>query len=158
MNKAVRTRRLKTLYQVMGGIPASVINMDNWRNDQFCGNPDDTELIDSAKTSPGCGTTACALGWACAYPTFKRAGLQWGKYRQAPQYDDKTNFEAGAAFFGITEGQAEALFSPTYGSNVLQGNHKKTFLKRLRNLMVDLEIITEERSLELWAEEALETE
>jgi len=157
MNKAVRTRRLKTLYQVMGGIPNSVINMDNWRNDQFCGNPSDETLIDAAKTDPGCGTTACALGWACAYPTFKRAGLRWGKYGLAPQYKDKTDFEAGAAFFGITEGEAEALFSPTY-ANYSSVSHKKVFLGRLRELMVDLEIITATRSIELSREEDREEE
>jgi hypothetical protein len=157
MQKHVRDNRLKTLYQVIGGIPSAVIDMDSWRNNANFGDPDDKELIKSAKSERNCGTTACALGWACAYPTFKRAGLRWDTWMSTPAYKNETDFAGGGLFFGITEGQAEALFSPTYGLGLDKRTEQKyVFLKRLRRLMVDLEIITPERSLELEAEENAE--
>jgi hypothetical protein len=67
-----------------------------------------------------CGTTACAIGWACAMPEFRKMGLRilrsesrfspgfyvprGGSHREAPS--------AGTAIFSLTETEWDYLFMP----------------------------------------------
>lgn len=65
-----------------------------------------------------CGTAACALGWATAIPTFKRAGLKLVPGLVKLDHKDGTcesGFDAGASFFGITLEESDYLFSPSDG-------------------------------------------
>lgn len=65
-----------------------------------------------------CGTTACAMGWACMIPAFKRAGLT---VRLALAYGIERitfkgqagAFDAAEALFDLTEAEAVYLFSPS---------------------------------------------
>ena len=61
-----------------------------------------------------CGTVHCAGGWAAEDPEFKRQGLRWtgsGKRivcDEAPK--TSSNFDALAAFFGLSDHQSGILF------------------------------------------------
>lgn len=59
-----------------------------------------------------CGTTACACGWACTIPSFRKAGLKLEK--GFLKYKGAFNFTAASEFFGITLIEAEYLFDPLY--------------------------------------------
>ncbi|RQR63872.1 hypothetical protein [Burkholderia sp. Bp8998] len=64
-----------------------------------------------------CGTTACAVGWACTTPEFQAQGLsyKWDEvcYSSAlsPTFDGKESWEAVCAFFEIDRPTADYLFS-----------------------------------------------
>ncbi len=57
-----------------------------------------------------CGTTACAAGWACTIPSFKRAGLKRNSFG-IPQYKDCGGpFASLSEFFDIPYDDALYLF------------------------------------------------
>lgn len=69
-----------------------------------------------------CGMAACALGWAATCPDFRKAGLKLVKSKHPegmdylqPEYKGMRNLTAAAAFFKITEIQADDLFGPFLG-------------------------------------------
>lgn len=155
--------RLRTLYSVMAGIPSLVIEMDDWRFGDY--EDDDKKFIKSAamfvnkeNTHFDCGTAACALGWACAYPEFKKQGLKYeggsptfpGVQEDCFGFTD--GFEVGSKFFGISYVEAYDLFAVVDND---QKDHKKIFLDRLRNLLVEKNIITKKRADELKSKEPL---
>lgn len=81
-DKKFRGRLLK-LAEFLRTVPSDKFNMETF-------------------SSP-CGTTACAAGWACEIPSFKRAGLHWlktfGDRKILPVYGPgKVDFEL---FFGL---------------------------------------------------------
>lgn len=63
-----------------------------------------------------CGTAACALGSAAIHPPFIRQGLRMrverGDNEGEPYYLGKSGYEAGEKFFGITDEEAQKIFSP----------------------------------------------
>lgn len=68
-----------------------------------------------------CGMSACALGWGCLIPSFKKAGLRLeqaealrGPYLQ-PVYRDARDMDAAEDFFRINEHLADQLFGPVGG-------------------------------------------
>ncbi len=73
----------------------------------------------STKELNYCGTSACALGWACMIPAFKRAGLSLlhdgiiGEVRFRKDCD----FDAAANFFELNEEQSMKLFSGVFDLN-----------------------------------------
>lgn len=73
------------------------------------------------KKKTDCGTSACAVGWACSDPWFKEQGLKlktdvWSRKETETAwdvyYDDWRHFAAVARFFDIREYEAEHLFMP----------------------------------------------
>lgn len=56
-----------------------------------------------------CGTSACALGWATAIPSFKRAGLAMRS--GLPAYGDAEGFKAASFFFDLIPIECSMLFS-----------------------------------------------
>lgn len=65
----------------------------------------------------GCGTAACALGYATLLPELAAEGLSW---LEAPApfmgrivFGDQGDYEAGELFFGLNRDQSEFLFDPT---------------------------------------------
>lgn len=99
-------RRLLKLARILRDVPRRSFNMASWRSD--------------------CGTTACAIGHACADSGFKRAGLHLEK--KFDMYDSTTvsyfpvldipgvgtftDWEAVAAFFSLSQYNAKLLFLP----------------------------------------------
>lgn len=136
--------RLRTLYAVMGGVPDEKVDMTNWRGG--LGTWLDHGLLDT-----DCGTNACAVGWACAYPEFKAQGL---RYDGTPEFkkSDGTTFYYWTAvenFFGLSEAEAHRLFNNfDTGSNAKRG-----VMHRIRELLLERGVITAERSAELELEE-----
>lgn len=76
---------------------------------------DSSSPVTSQEDLHTCGTTACAVGWACCLPEFQREGLHLSTY--APAYkpreggDVHHHWEAVTAFFDLAEDEAEHLFS-----------------------------------------------
>ncbi len=74
VSKPVGNRRLLKLAAFLETVPRQRFDYGNWFNDPF-----DTALRARLEKRgvrlPECGTTACAMGWACSVPSFKRLGL-----------------------------------------------------------------------------------
>lgn len=74
-----------------------------------------------------CGTTACAIGWACTLPAFNAAGLRLDGVN--PSYLDQDGFErrgwaAADRVFGISRWETSHLFeSSTYPDEELTPAH-----------------------------------
>jgi len=105
----------------------------------------------------GCGTTACAVGWACSIPSFKKAGLKLFNFtstrdarnhvQMGIQFKDKNRWRAVTLFFGIEENEAYHLFDPAhYGELVEYTNRlkdmtpaqqKRAVIKRIRAFVKD---------------------
>lgn len=161
MMEAVHIERLRALYAMIAGIPDELICLEEWRDTR-----NHSGDLSDAALKKGCGTIACAVGWACAYPEFNRQGLSW---RQSPKYTQAGNqvsFGWGAveAFFGLNRHMAEFLFydehvpfeQDRYEANricgfpkVSQPEAKKVLLKRLRKYLLHIGAITTERDREL---------
>lgn len=72
------------------------------------------------REDPECGTTACAIGYACTIPAFVNAGLSLSLHSEFPSegyarnyeptYEGLKDFQAVAAFFDISVTLAEYLF------------------------------------------------
>lgn len=66
------------------------------------------------KTVNKCGTVACAGGWACSIPSFKKAGLKLELYDFSQyfmiRYKIWEDFAAVSKFFDISIEEAEFLF------------------------------------------------
>lgn len=98
MNK----RRLHALIKFMDKVPAKRFTMDWFSNAGF------NKQI-SLKSD--CGASACALGWATAIPSFRRAGLRMIDAAPASTHMPKvTGFELAREFFDLTERQTIRLF------------------------------------------------
>jgi len=122
--------RLITLYRMLDGIPDERVNLRYWRYDQ---DESDKHLLH------GCGSMACVIGWACAYPPFKALGL---RYVEAgccghPEFHDEYGMAAAARFFDIREVQATHLF--TAGESIYDpptwDNDKERALHRIREFL-----------------------
>ena len=99
----MKKKRLRRLSAFLKTIRPRDFDMETWR---FGPDPE-------PKT---CGTTGCALGWACTIPEFKEAGLKM--YGGCPRYADGAGihtdgYHAGAEFFGLTLAQSYHLFDPS---------------------------------------------
>lgn len=61
-----------------------------------------------------CGTTACAVGWACTMPEFQDEGLvlanRWPDFIPFPMYIGYTCWTAVKQFFELTSVNADHLF------------------------------------------------
>lgn len=115
MRKETRIKRLKQLKYLMdnhaeifgkeGGDNVNgkiKFDIDGWSD----------EISPSA--NKGCGTAACALGSACYYKPFNKAGLKIiGESFRSPSYKNSVDFSAGAHFFGIHHRESSFLFSPS---------------------------------------------
>lgn len=134
--------RMRTLYALMIGAPIEKIDMRNWRTIAF---PTDAELLHS-----GCGSAACAVGLACAYPEFQAQGLS---YHHGPHLTSEggayRDWRAVEVFFGLTLAQCLHLF----GARDVGLHAKKGVLKRIRQHLLSIGAITYKRSKALAQQE-----
>ena len=96
-----------------------------------------------------CGTTCCALGWACSIPEFQAAGLTlWNPLindsKPVPCYKEKgvvyRDFDAAVKFFDITDKESLFLFSSlNYKKSAVSS---KTVSRRIYQLIKDYETKT----------------
>jgi hypothetical protein len=159
---AVHIERLRTLYAVIFGIPARRVNLSSWRDGATRSETSDASMVEHA-----CGSTGCAVGWACAYPPFIKQGLTWED--NAPALDDATgrldSWDAVNSFFGLSGAQSDYLFMPNRHRHperlddrdsafVCYGhNHKRLVLARIRYHLLHIGAITRDRYLELASQE-----
>lgn len=122
MNK----ERLLLLAEKMESLPKHAgFDLREWiwiEDEDEDGYDDAIDNIISAMSTPKsfdtlleCGTTCCAVGWACAMPEFKLQGL--GYCGVGPTFNNKYGWAAVSEFFDITTLEAEGLFqhdSPRY--------------------------------------------
>ena len=90
-------------------VPEHKFDLEDWRSSNT-GNPDikDHELLNS------CGTSACAMGWACVIPEFKKLGLEF--VRGGICYDNNLGILAITKFFNFdfTDTTRYLFFIETY--------------------------------------------
>ena len=123
----MNTKRLQKLIDFMRKLPknaeqhfnmkAWVMHNGNWR--EVIGQHGIAKPADVTKEKLiQCGMTACAFGWGAVVPEFRRAGLKL-EIREStrgfkeilePSYKGKRDLEAAAAFFEVSQDDAEALF------------------------------------------------
>src|SRR5215472_17893577 len=94
-------RRLEKLADFLEKLPSGRFYYGHWI---------DTEKWEGA-ADLSCGTTACALGWGTAIPSFRKAGLRMKKHG-LPAFGKSEGMDAGARFFGITHADALFIFQP----------------------------------------------
>lgn len=124
---AVGNRRLLKLAAFLRTVPRERFNYSTWTGEDWKG-----------KQDLSCGTTACALGWAATMPCFRRLGMQLEPinfpWPSQDSFMDKENgtegmvtlkgqdtnnpFEVAQIIFGLSDDDAEFLFSPQgYGED-----------------------------------------
>jgi hypothetical protein len=64
----------------------------------------------------GCGTVACAAGWACTLPDFNAVGFDFPVFGYKPTYRTPSKLYSGdealCKFFGLTLEQSGDIFYP----------------------------------------------
>jgi len=156
MAQTPQIKRLRTLYAMMAGIPDFGLNMGAWRSTKIGGDGwsrsnhvTDADLLALAENQAHtCGTSACMLGWAAAYPPFKALGLKYEDtdvcFRGAREY------RAGANFFGLSFNDAMDLFYPVSSSGYTQ---KQVAMRRIRRLLLKFGAISQDRNREIALED-----
>jgi len=102
----VHAKRLLKLADFLEKLPRKRFDYGNWIGDDWKG-----------KADLSCGTTACALGWACAMPAFRRLGAGFCNDQSSdnytsttlhgePVWPDKVSYH----LFGLTKLEHDRLF------------------------------------------------
>lgn len=104
----MNTKRLRKLANFLMTVPKDRFDLGSW-----------IEIGFYEEFTPGCGATACAFGWACTIPEFKKAGLFLkGAIPVLRGFNDQDRYPEGfktaSKFFDISERDALYLFSPDY--------------------------------------------
>jgi hypothetical protein len=84
--------RLNHLITILRGVPPVNFDLQSWK----------------------CGTSACAVGWACQDPVFKEQGLHlkdFGKTHM-PTYGKHSSWDAVCEFFDLAQPDALRVFDP----------------------------------------------
>lgn len=107
-------KRLLTLAKFLLTVPEDNFDLSTWRAGDCSGFVTDEKLNNHT-----CGTTACAVGWACSIPEFINLGLHmplhrvsaWSSY---PVFSGQVSWDAVEKFFGITQEESKYLFQSDY--------------------------------------------
>jgi len=105
MKKETTYKRLMKLADFLDTVPRKHFDMNIYVEGIRTG---DGEYKIDGLINHECGTSACALGWACTMPEFRKAGLRLSG--SMPIYKNWDEQSAAKRFFGITEKEAETLF------------------------------------------------
>ena len=106
--KKLYKARLTKLLDFLAHVPDERFDLSHWRNNSKDDRPSYYAVDDDALRT-GCGTTGCAVGWACTIPEFKEAGLSY--VNSTINYGSLKSFQAVAEFFGVSYTEAVYLFS-----------------------------------------------
>lgn len=107
-------KRLLKLAAVLKTVPAKHFDMGHWAGGEY---DEEGVQLEAGKSLFGakgqgtpktCGTTACAMGWACTIPEFKSAGLKMRGFN--PTFRGEHSFRAAAEFFDLTPYEVDYLF------------------------------------------------
>lgn len=152
--RIIGDRRLLKLATFLEKLPSKDFNYSHWIGSNRRSNE---------PMHPGCGTTACALGWAASMPEFRRLGLRIIPYNA--QFNDSykligiplpdgnrlETYAAAQKIFHVDHDQAQFLFRPgaaIYGLGDFDrfdapgsdatpkqvAKHIRQFVKRIRKL------------------------
>lgn len=136
--------RLHQLEEMIKGIPESQLKLLSWvwlSGGEFL-----------YVNTHGCGSVACALGFAAQYPPFVEQGLHISMLLNSPiptvnhsasPDDGFYGYHAARVFFDLEGDQAVELFKPATTTDYVEvgsQSDKKVFLSRLRELL-DPEVI-----------------
>jgi len=135
MNK----ERLLVLANFLDTVPTFKFDLTSWRHhpgaDHYV---QDSDLVDSNLTDMTCGTTACAVGWACSIPEFNAQGLFWEDrpvYEVAGVWGKHRSWGAVTGFFDLGTYDAEHLF--TYDLYPFGERGPKDVAARIRTFVKD---------------------
>ena len=106
--KTLYKDRLIKLGDFLASVPDDKFDLENWRNNGEEGMDSDYS-VDDEDLKTGCGTTGCAVGWACTIPEFKEAGLSYTGVTVS--YGGLVCWAAVQEFFGLSFMEAQYLFS-----------------------------------------------
>lgn len=154
----VGVRRLETLANFLDALPTKVFSIHDWMDinrqkegtDVLLNKQGELKGTVTPEQMHNCGAAACAVGWACTIPEFRKAGLRMttGEY---PVFRHHTSFDAVVKFFKIalegyyydeTTRVAIQLFDgSSYTSNRVT---PKMVAKRIRKLLKDPAMFLEE--------------
>ena len=79
--KSITVARLQTLADFLKTVEPERFDLDYWRNRPDLDNllrvdaDDSAAIVTDEELKNECGTTACAIGWACTIPEFQQSGL-----------------------------------------------------------------------------------
>lgn len=113
--KTKHRQRLLRLAKKLETIPANKFNMDHWMHKDISDYNDYATREDvngPEQLIKDCKTVACACGWGCTLPSFKKAGLRFDIEHQEIAYRNFRGYHAAAKFFGIDYYDADILFGP----------------------------------------------
>lgn len=87
----------------------------------------------------GCGTSACACGYATTHPWFQKQGLGRGQRDFVPRFQDKESWDAVQAFFAIDFRGARHLFEDSQYREHGYNPTPKQVAKRIRAFVASQE-------------------
>lgn len=111
----MNTKLLSILADFLDTVPEEKFDLNHWIDEE----PNTGEVmlhqleIYEKLKDRSCGTTGCAIGWACTIPEFVEAGLQYDPLMGQPflQDDPKiVSFQAVAEVLGLDKEEVESLF------------------------------------------------
>jgi len=103
--------RLLMLADFLRTVPEENFDLTSWRYDNTA---ETVDVGDNQLSSLHCGTTGCAVGWACSLPEFNAQGLTWRGSLPLYSLGDSIStagWEAVEGFFYLGENQSLYLFS-----------------------------------------------
>jgi hypothetical protein len=136
----MNTKRLLILADFLETVPEHKFDLMNWRDTGLekltLGERLSGDYMSNKKLlNNSCGTTGCAIGWACVIPEFIEDGFIWsGNY---PLLNDNSKewygFDAVLNFFSIDESTSEYLFE--YNSYDYDKSGSKDVANRIREVV-----------------------
>lgn len=106
--------RLQYLADFLRTVPEDHFDLRTWRADNTKDHMAFQLVSNESLMQHACGTTGCAVGWACALPTFQEQGLVWAgrgpRYNCTRHLTSLTGWEAVQAFFDLDQEQGQTLF------------------------------------------------
>lgn len=103
--------RLKELQNLLIKVPANQFDLGVWFSSV------DSEGKEFSELAGKCGTSACAVGWACTHKEFNKQGLIYeidGDNNGFPVYGDDTGWYAVEKFFDLSQNISEILFDESW--------------------------------------------
>lgn len=113
----MNTERLEHLKTILSQVPKDKFDLGLWIKGAKEDGKEFSQLIGD------CGTSACAVGWACTDPEFNKQGLSYEldfddmdeftpveKVQGRPYFEGRCGFDAVGLFFDISHGVANWLF------------------------------------------------
>jgi hypothetical protein len=108
-----QTRRLNRLASFMETLPEKLFDFNDYLR------LGEKPPMDALEAGGGCGTTACAVGWAPAvFPTLLKWDMESrevcyrGSKRLDTDYLSRESHKTAMDFFGLTDGETVYLFTP----------------------------------------------